>query len=163
MPTPLSSRWTPFYKFVLPLLVVGGIGVGAFVARVHPEGQNLPPGFRPEHTWYFMLAVAGVVATIMWWTVGNLTRIELDDDDLVISNYRTEIRVPLAEIEKISGPSMSNPQRYTITFAEATELGRRVTFMPPMVWSLMRGGEREEVAELRRAWEAARAKAGTRR
>jgi hypothetical protein len=160
MTTRISSRWTPFYKFILPLLTVGGLGVGAWFAREHPEGQNLPPGFRPEDTWVLMVAMAVVIAAILWWAVGRLMRIELDDDELVISNYRTEIRVRLADVEKISGPSMSNPQRYTITFSERTELGRSVQFMTPMVWTLMRTGETEEAVELRGAWEAARSKAG---
>ena len=48
MTTTLSSRWTPFYKFVIPLLVLGGIGTGTVVAYLHPEQQKMPPGLRPD-------------------------------------------------------------------------------------------------------------------
>ncbi len=159
MSTTLSSRWTPFYKFILPLLTVGGMGFGAWYAHGHPEGQNLPPGVGPKYMWIFFAAVAVFVAALMWWTVGKMKRIELDDDELVISNYRSEIRVGLDAVESISGPSVTNPRRYTITLAEPTEFGRSVTFMPPMAWSLMSLGETDEVVELRNAWEAARSRA----
>jgi len=163
MPIPLSSRWTPFYKFVLPLLVLGGLGVGAWQAHAHPEDVHMPPGMGPEYGWVLIIVVGLFAGGIIWWTVASLARIDLDDDELVISNYRSEIRVALASVASISGPSMTNPQRYTLTFEELTEFGRRVTFLPPMDWTLMRLGEPHEVRELRNAWEAARAAATRRR
>jgi len=161
--TQLSSRWTPFYKFVIPLLVVGGIGTSTVVAYLHPEPQNMPPGLNPDQAWILMAVVAVIAIALMWWALGRLMRVELDDDDLLISNYRTEIRVPLANVAKISGPSRSNPQRYTLTFEEPTDLGRTIAFMPPIAWTLRRMKERDEVVELRAAWTAARSAAARRR
>ncbi len=157
VPTTLSSRWTPFYKFYLPALLLGGLGLGAWYVALHPEQQSLPPGVAPEFGWVFVIGIAVFVAAIMWWTAADLTRIELSDDELCISNYRTEIRVALNDVEDISGPSVTNPRRYTITFAEPTEFGSRVTFIPPMEWSLVPLREAQVVAELRNAWADARA------
>lgn len=159
MPTPLSSRWTPFYKFILPALMLAGMGVGTWYAYAHPERQHLPQGFSAEYGWLFVVIIGLFVGGVMWWTAADLVRIELDDDELIISNYRTEIRVLLSTVEELSGPSTTNPQRYTITFKEATEFGRRVTFLPPMQWTLMLAGEAEGVVELRQALDAARDKA----
>ena len=156
MATTLSSRWTPFYKFVLPLLVLSGIGTGAVFSYLRPEPQTMPPGLRPDQGWILMAGVAVIAIVVMWWTLGRLMRVELDEDELIISNYRTEIRVPLSNVVKISGPSLSNPPRYTLTFEEPTDLGRTVAFIPPIAWTLRRLKEREEVVELRAAWEAAR-------
>lgn len=139
------------------------MGFGAWYASAHPEGQREPPGVAPELAWIVLAAAAVLAAAIMWWTVGRLKRIELDDDELVISNYRTEIRVPLADINKISGPSATNPRRYRITFADSTEFGRSVSFMPPKQWSLWYAGKEEEVELLRRAWEEAQARASRRK
>ena len=152
----LSSRWTPFYKFLLPLLAAGAICVGAWRAFARPDELNLPPGMPQASGGYLFLAVAAIVAVIIGWSVGRLKRIELEGDDLIISNYRAEIRVSLSAVENISAPSRSNPKRYTLTFDESTDFGRRVTFMPPMVWSLNPWKEPEEVDELRAAWMAAR-------
>ncbi len=163
MSTPLSSRWTPFYKFIVPSLVFGGMGYGAWLAYVHPERQKLPPGIGPDYAWLTVVAIAGLVGVILWWALAALKHVELDNDELIVSNYRTEIRVPLAAVEKISGASLSNPPRYTITFAEPTEFGRRITFLAPMRWTLIRLGEPDEVVELRGAWDAARHASAERR
>lgn len=159
MATTLSSRWTPFYKFVIPLLVFGGIGASSVMAFLRPEPQKMPPGLRPDQGWILIAAATVIAVAVMWWTLGRLMRVELDDDDLIISNYRTEIRVPLSNVAKIGGPSRSNPPRYTLTFEEPTDLGRTIAFIPPMAWTLGRMKEREEVAELRAAWAAARSNA----
>ena len=163
MATTLSSRWTPFYKFVLPLLVVGGIGTGTVVAYLHPEPQNMPPGLNPDQGWILMACAAVIAIAVMWWALGRLMRVELDDDELIISNYRTEIRVALSHVAKIGGPSLSNPPRYTLTFEEPTDLGRTIAFIPPVAWTLRRMKERDEVVELRAAWAAARHAAALRR
>jgi hypothetical protein len=80
-----------------------------------------------------------------------LKKVELDDGDLIISDYRTEIRVPLEMVEKIDDRSMTNPRRYKVTFREPTDFGRRIVFLEPMAWTLNPWHECEEVAELRRA------------
>lgn len=156
MPTQLSSRWTPFYKFVLPLLVLSGIGAGTVIAYLRPEPQTMPPGLRPDQGWILMAVAAVIAIAVMWWALGRLMRVELDEDELIISNYRSEIRVPLSNVAKIAGPSRSNPPRYTLTFEEPTDFGRTIAFIPPIAWTLMRTKERDEVVELRAAWEAAR-------
>lgn len=159
MPTTISSRWTPFYKFVIPLLVIGGMGTGAVMGLLHPERQKMPPGLRPDQGWILMAVAAVIAIAVMWWALGRLMRVELDEDELIISNYRTEIRVPLSNVTKIGGPSRSNPPRYTLTFEEPTDFGRTIAFIPPITWTLMRMKERDEVVELRTAWAAARSAA----
>jgi hypothetical protein len=149
--TPLSSRWTPFYKFVVPVLVTGGLVFGAWRAYGHPQEVNLPPGMPPTYGWMLMLALAVVVAALLWFTLSPIKKVELDDDSLIISDYRTEIRVPLDNVEKIDERSMTNPRRYKLTFREATDFGRRIVFLEPMAWTLNPWHECEEVAELRRA------------
>jgi hypothetical protein len=132
------------------------MGAAALLAYLHPESLNGPDGWSRDYAWVMMLALGVVTAAVVWWFGGRLMRVELDDDELLISNYRTEIRVRLANVVKIEGPTFTNPPRYTLTFDEPTEFGRRVTFTPPMVWSLIPKGEAEAVVELRVAWEAAR-------
>ncbi|MHB1097541.1 MAG: hypothetical protein ACYC3F_15380 [Gemmatimonadaceae bacterium] len=163
MATTLSSRWTPFYKFVIPLLVIGGVGTSAVMAYLHPEPQKMPPGLGPNQVWILMAVAAVIAIAAMWWALGRLMRVELDDDELIVSNYRTEIRVPLSNVARIGGPSRSNPPRYTLTFEEPTDLGRTIAFIPPIAWTLMRMKERDEVVELRAAWAAARSAAERRR
>lgn len=156
MATTLSSRWTPFYKFVIPLLVIGGTGTSAVTAYLHPEAKTMPPGLRPDQGWILMVVAAVIAVAVMWWALGRLMRVELNDDELIISNYCTEIRVSLSNVARIGGPSRSSPPRYTLTFEEPTDLGRTVAFIPPIAWTLGRMKERDEVVALRAAWAAAR-------
>ena len=149
--TALSSRWTPFYKFVVPVLVVGGMGVGLWRGPSHPRELNLTPGMSPAQGWGLMLLMLVVVWAILRSTLVPLKKVELDGDDLIISNYLSEIRVPLEMVEKIDERSMTNPRRYKVTFREPTEFGRRIVFLEPMAWTLNPWHECEEVAELRRA------------
>lgn len=149
----LSSRWTPFYKFVMPALMVGGMGVGAWMTYAHPDTVHGVEGFSRDYAWV-LLAIAAVFAGgITWWVGARMVRVELDGDELIISNYRAEARVPLSNIESISERSVTNPKRYTITFVETTEFGRSVVLLPPMDWSLMGFGEAAAVSALRVAWE----------
>jgi hypothetical protein len=140
-----------FYKFFLPVLVTGGMGFGAFRAYGHPDEVHMPPGMSPDYGWVVMLAMALLVAVFLWYTLSPIKKVELDDGDLIISDYRTEIRVPLEMVEKIDERSMTNPRRYKVTFREPTEFGRRIVFLEPMAWTLNPWHECEEVAELRRA------------
>ncbi len=163
MSTPLSSRWTPFYKFILPVIVIGTLGFGTYYAWVRPERQHLPAGMPPENGWMLMAGIVVIAGAVIYWTVRDLVRLELDDDELIISDYRSEIRVRLVNIESISGRSLTDPKRHTISFTESTEFGRRVTFMPPIAWTLLPIGEHQAVVELRHAWQSAREAAAARR
>jgi len=155
--TTISSRWTPFYRFVVPVAVVAGLAFATYAAWLHPERQKLPQGMPPEYGWVILVFTGALVLVILRWTLGGLKQVELDGDELIISDFRSEIRVPLAAVEKISRRSMSDPPRYTITFAEDTEFGRRVTFIAPRRWGwVKRFSDPDEIVELRSAWESAR-------
>lgn len=159
MTTQISSRWTPFYRFALPILIMAGLAVGAYMSWLHPERQDLPAGIPPQYAWVFFLAVGALVLVIMWFFLGGLKDVQLDGDELIISDTRTEIRVPLSSVEKISGRSLSDPPRYTLTFSDDTDFGRRVRFITRRRWGLMgRFSDSEEIVELRAAWEAAQEK-----
>lgn len=152
----LSSRWTFFYKFILPVLTTGGMCFGAWRAFSHPHEVHLSNGMRPGQAWIVVVALGAFIAALMWWTVARLKQVSLDGDELLISNLLTEIRVPLSAIASIRGPSPTHPKRYIVTFVEATEFGRTFTFIPPMVWSMNPWAESEVVGEFRSAWAAAR-------
>ena len=142
---------------MLPVLTTAGMCYGAWRAFVHPDELHVSSGMRPEQAWVIVLALGLLIGGLIWWTVAPLKRLVLDGDDLLISNYLTEISVPLSAIESISGPSTTNPKRYTVTFTEPTEFGRTFTFMPPMVWSMNPWAESEVVGQLRTAWAMAQA------
>jgi len=158
VPTPLSSAWTPFYKFALPFVIGGGMLVATVVAYLRPESMNGPDGWPREYVWVATLAFGALMVFIVWWFGGRALKVDLDDDELILSDYRSETRVRLANLEAISGPTITNPPRYTLTFTEPTEFGRTVTFIPPQDFGFQRDSEKRAISELKEAWAAARSK-----
>lgn len=57
MATTLSSRWTPFYKFVVPVLVVAGVGVGAWRTVLHPKRAHPLGSLPPDQEWMRVIAI----------------------------------------------------------------------------------------------------------
>jgi hypothetical protein len=156
----LSSRWTFYHKFVLPVVITGAMLAGTWFARVHPDSPRLhgPGGTPPDQVWLMVLGVTVIVIVAVGLMVAPLKRVVLSGDELVISNFRSEIRVPLTNVAEIGKLSLTDPKRHTIRFEESTEFGDKVTFMVPRRWGLNKWVESEDVQELRRAWEAAREK-----
>ena len=152
----LSSRLTPVYKFVLPTVVMGGMAFAAWTAYFHPETMNGPDGWSRDYAWVMMIVAAVLMGGILLWVGAPLVRVELGDGELILSNYRFEMHVPLTQIASISAGSFTSPRRYTITFAEETELGRTVTLLPPLDMANLGLGEARALAALRAAWDEAR-------
>jgi hypothetical protein len=153
----LSSKSTFVYKVILPVFITGSLIVGGALPFFLGLGSPYVHlnGLSPTAFLMFMLVGAIPVLAILWVTVVPLKHVVLDDDELIISNFRYEIRVPLSAVQAIDGPSFTNPKTYTIKFESPTEFGDAVMFLPPTTWSLL-PTEADEVAELRSAWEAAR-------
>ncbi len=115
----ISSGLTFFYKYILPLLLTGTMG---FL------------------TVYFLLnAPEKCVFTLSFLLIGNgyffiyqlpLKRIEIRDNDLIISNYLKSISVPVSEIEKITENASVNIHPVWIHLKHKTVFGKKIMFMP---------------------------------
>lgn len=163
MPTTLSSRATLTYKVLIPVFVVGNMAVaGALPFILGPASPSVHlRGMSPTSFLLLMLVGAVLVLAILWVTVVPLKKVALDGDELLVSNFQYEIRVPLSRVKAIDGPSFTNPKTYTITFDSPTEFGDAVMFLPPPTWTLIRRGDPAAVVELRGAWNAVRTKPGS--
>lgn len=124
MPREISSGLTFFYKFIFPGFWITGFGAGSLAITVAGDrfGGSPPP-------WLFPIAwVFGT--TLAWHLCIKLKRVRLANTDLHLSNFHSEIVVPLIELEGISYCWWSNPRRVTLTFSTENKFGRRITFMP---------------------------------
>jgi len=85
---PISSAWTPFYKFVFPAIWIGFLGF-----PVLSEG--------PWILWFLSpLLILG--AALYYIFVSPLKAVRIDDKALYVSNYRKEIRIPLSDVDKVT-------------------------------------------------------------
>ena len=133
-PRTLSIRSTFCMKFVLPVLWIGAFTAATLSLFLSPESWrdangDVPGGMK----WVFLsmtLLGAGVFA-LVWMPI---KRVRMDDGSLYISNYRTEIIVPLANVAEVTESRWRGNHPATIRFRSATRFGSRVTFMPKIRW-----------------------------
>jgi len=126
----ISSRMTFFFKYIFAPIWIFGFGAGT-LALFMGEAQTAsggPPSLG-DQLFFAAVWVVGTISIIL--IVRPLKRVRLDDEALLISNYRREIRVPLSQIAEIKQNVWLNTRPVTIIFRGETEFGRRVQFIPP--------------------------------
>jgi hypothetical protein len=109
----MSSRLTPILKFVFPAVWISGWAFGTFQA----------------FSWVF--AFGGTLGTVfLLWYCARLRKVTLDGEDLIISDYRREVRVPLTRVSSVKRRIWISPPEIIVTFDSDTGLGEKVVFMP---------------------------------
>ncbi len=127
----LSSAQTFLMKAILPplwILAFGAMTVGVW------SGAIPAPGMK----WIFpVIWLAGTAG--IYWSCIRLKRVELDGSTLVVSNYRTTIRVPLQNVEEVTETRWVNTHPVTLHLRHPSEFGSEIVFMPTIrvfgLWS----------------------------
>src|SRR6266511_4278206 len=135
LPRTLSSAQTFVMKALFPPLWIGGFAAATLSLFLAPEFWHAADGGPPdpELRWVFLFAtIAGTV--FIWWACIRLKRVRMDERALYISNYSTEIVVPLANVAEVTENRWLNIHPVTITFHSDTAFGPRVVFMPKTRW-----------------------------
>jgi len=144
----LSSDQTFGAKFVVPVVVILVFDVAALALWWDPNEWPMMGALHASSDpirWVF--AVVGIVLTLgSLWFGAPLKMVRIDDEALYLSNYRREIRVPLAELESVGGTNWSISQVVTLGFRSETAFGRTIVFMPKLRWLSI--GEPPVVGEL---------------
>jgi len=121
-------------KFVFPAVWIGGFAIGTLVlffssALQGRDGEPPDPGLK----WIFLgITCAGTV--FLWWICMRLKCVRMDDKALYISNYSTEIVVPLNNVAGVTENVLINIHPITILFRSETEFGSQIVFMPESRW-----------------------------
>jgi len=134
-PQTLSSAQTFFMKFVFPVVWIGGFAAATLSLFLSPHSWTGTGGGLPEASmkWFFLFAT--LVGTIfIWWACVRLKRVRMDGEALYISNYSTEIVVPLANVAEVTENRWVNSHPVTIHFHSDTGFGSHVMFMPKIRW-----------------------------
>jgi len=117
----LSSTFTPIYRWVIPALL--SIAAIVFIWRVAVSNS---PG-TTEITIVVALA-AGCVILARW--LDKAKRVWIDEESLLVSDYRREDTIKLVEIDRVTATRWLRPDRVTITFTRPTIFGNKVVFFP---------------------------------
>ena len=152
MNRPLSSAWTFFYKYLLPVVWVVGFAIGT---RATMDNQRALSGgsanaATPTMLWLLMFVGLAGLASLAWFCA-PLKRVRVGDDgeSLFISNYLTEWHVPAGLITNVTQNRWIKMRPITIQLRIDPGCGTRVVFMPPLRLNFLFWREDPEVGELR--------------
>jgi hypothetical protein len=143
----LSSGTTFFMKYVFTCGWITGFGL-AMLENGHDAGMR---------SWDYPVSWA-IGSVAIFWFFGRLKRVRVDDRWLFVSNYVSEIRLPLSMITDVTemNAGMMNVRggrRATVHFREPTKFGCNITFLPEGATGMSAG---PVVTELKRMAVAAR-------
>jgi hypothetical protein len=123
MPRQISSRLSFFHKFILPgVFVLGIINTGImYLNGWFASSAGLSAGM--------MLLIHFVFLAYVLFLFWPIKKIVIDDHNLYVSDWRTDITVPLTEIERVSEFIISEPRRVTIHLKNPSLFGRKLVFL----------------------------------
>jgi hypothetical protein len=127
----ISSRWTAFTKWVLPLLWVGFL-LFFIVGTVLDGAVEKDPLFVLAPI--FMIVAGLVMFRVYLW---NLADSVYDHGSYLVAKRRgVEVRVGLENIMNVGYSSLSNPKLVTLRLAQSSALGKEIAFIPKTSFSL---------------------------
>jgi hypothetical protein len=146
----LSAPSTPLLKFVLPPVWTAIFGYGTFQLWTNPA-EVVYNGVRgaatPATQWLFLGAFVVGVLYLAWWCL-PLKQVVLAGNSLRISNFRSEVVVPLEAVERVTQSRLLG-RLVTLRLRTDTAFGDRITFLPNTRPGLLFWREDELMGELR--------------
>jgi hypothetical protein len=147
----LSSAQTFVMKYVFPPVWIGGFALTTLSLFLSPSSWHDAEGgpTDPSLKWFFL--VATILGTVfIWWACARLKRVRMDGRFLYISNFSTEITIPLVKVSDVTENRWVNIHPVTLHFHSDTEFGSEVVFMPKIRWFAF-WSSHPVVEEIRRA------------
>jgi hypothetical protein len=126
----ISSAQTFFIKFVFPSVWIGMFGMGTCVLWFDAlHDRNRPP---PEFMkWAFLVAWplgSGLILSISL----RIKRVQVDHEALYVSNYLSEVRIPISEISHFTQSGSKKMPTITIHLRSLSDVGQRIVFIPKL-------------------------------
>ena len=93
----ISASTTFFFKYVFPLLWIGGFGIGSLKLLFDPRNvvfNGVRGAATPADQLLFLATWIAGSAFLLWLSI-PLKRVRLRPDGLSVSNYLREIAIPI--------------------------------------------------------------------
>ena len=117
----ISSEMTFVYKFIFTPIWTVLFGVGAIATQFSKAGPDLL---------FLLVWIVGSLTLFLF--CGRLKKVWMVEDNLYISNYFREIKVPLLDVKTVSESLLLSPRIIKLQFENETSFGRSIVFMPPI-------------------------------
>jgi hypothetical protein len=140
------KRTISWNRYRILILVGAAVLFGASVFRA-VKAWSQPA--VPDSTWWQHLVVPAV-AVFMAWHAWGLKKVQIDDQNLYVSERGRTVVIPISQIVSVSGGQFTSPSREVcITFKETTPVGDELMFcLLPKGFRLK--GDHRDVQELKR-------------
>ncbi|WP_163336298.1 hypothetical protein [Desulfopila sp. IMCC35008] len=117
----LSSSLTFFYKYIVILIWIAGFGFGT--REVLLAGPSDPK-------WIQYMVIWVLFATFIFFTTGNIKKVSLGKEGLIVSNFLKEVEIQVADIETVDGSTYLSPRLVWFTLKNNSPFGRKISFIP---------------------------------
>lgn len=123
----LSSWYTPITKFLFPVIWIVGWSAGTYQVF----WRNLPL----QYPGILVFPLGGVLGTgFVLWYCSRLRKVTLDGDTLIVSDYRREVRIPLARVSRVKRRTWISPPEIVVTFDSDIGLDEKAVFIPSYIF-----------------------------
>ncbi len=121
----LSSNLTLFFKIFLPTFWIVFFGAMT-IAIIISEGRSILP---VDHMTEIIIVSSFFIAflALQYFTIMQLKRVEIDSDNLYVSNYFNSFRYPIEDIEKIYKVDLLLFKLLRIEFKDKTRFGKKIS------------------------------------
>lgn len=124
----LSSRITPVFRWIIP----GLLTVAAVVVIWRFGGLGTPGSTEPASV--IVAVLIAVLLFVLARVFDRAKRVWIEEQILIVSDYRTEVRVDLQDIENVEVTRFITPDRVRVRFSRPTQFGDSIVFFPPGRW-----------------------------
>ena len=119
----ISSSLTFIEKFIFTSIWSCGFGFGTLAMIISPEKNLNDTALIFGVTW-----VLG--SAFLFWCCGRLKRIDISNNNIIVSNYFKIVAIPVKEIDSVTQNLLLNIRPITIRLKKETVFGRTIVFMP---------------------------------
>jgi hypothetical protein len=125
----ISSRLTPLYKWVMPVMWFGILAAFAVVALTAPVSEPF------QRVMFFAIVI--FMAVFGYFVFRKLVFDLVDEvvdegNSLVVKNRGKSDRIALSDIRNVSYSTLINPSRVTLSLRKPSVFGDEVTFCAPL-------------------------------
>ncbi len=122
----ISSSLTLFLKLMVPIVWTTFLGSLTIAVFMNDNVQAFGLTHAQFKISLVIFLIIGLI--ILYFTFIQLMRVEVEEDAIIVTNFKTTYRYPLHNIENISTPSSFMPV-VTITLKEKGHFGKRIPFL----------------------------------
>lgn len=137
----VSPTQTNSYRYLWPLFAIAPLWI------LFANGLDIFHDSTLYALGIYLLVVMNPIVTV--WLALKAKKVEVDGDNLYVSDARKEVRIPIEEIEDVREMRWLPPHWITVHLRSPSEFGEKFVFLQSWRWGAWFGAENELITELK--------------